>query len=320
MKDGAIIFSGTSNSQLARDICGFLGMPLGRANIQNFSDGEILVEIGENVRGKDVYVIQSTCYPVNDNIMQLLLMIDALKRASAEKITAVIPYFGYARQDRKVKPRVPISAKTVALIIESLGAKRVVTVDLHANQIQGFFEIPVDNLFAQPVLLEYVNKELGEIVRNGNLVVISPDAGGVERARAFAKRLDCGIAIVDKRRDKEIANLSEVMNIIGDVEGKTAILFDDMIDTAGTITQAANAIKEKGATRVLGAGTHAVLSGPAIKRINNSVLEKLIVTDTISPSQESIRCEKLVYLSSAKLIGEAIKEIHTNGSVSELFK
>jgi len=264
------------------------------------------------VRGTDAFVIQSTCPPVNDNIMKLLLIIDALKRASAGRITAVIPYYGYARQDRKVQPRVPISSKLVADLITAAGANRVLAVDLHAGQIQGFFNIPVDHLYASPVLLDYIRG------RNfKDLVIVSPDAGGVERARAFAKRLQCSLAIVDKRR--EVANVSQVMNVIGDVKDRDTLLLDDMIDTAGTTTQAASALKEHGAHRVFAASTHALLSGPAIDRINSSVIEEVIVVNTIPLDSKKEKCSKLTVLSIAPLLAEAIKRIHEESSISSLF-
>jgi ribose-phosphate pyrophosphokinase len=271
-----------------------------------------MVQINENVRGADVFVIQSTCMPVNHNIMELLLMIDALKRASAGRITAVIPYYGYARQDRKVQPRVPISARLVADLLSAVGVNRVLTIDLHAGQIQGFFDIPVDHLYAAPVLSEYVKKRY-----TNDVVIVSPDAGGVERARAFAKRLNVSLAIIDKRRER--ANESKVMNVIGDVREKDAVIFDDMVDTAGTITQGVSALKEKGARRIIAACTHAVLSGPAIERINESDLEEVIVTNTIPVDDKLQRCKKITVLSVAPLLGEAIKRIHEESSVSSLF-
>jgi ribose-phosphate pyrophosphokinase len=271
-----------------------------------------MVHIDENVRGSDVFVVQSTCAPVNDNLMELLLITDALKRASAGRITAVIPYYGYARQDRKAQPRVPISSKLVADIITAAGINRLLTIDLHAGQIQGFFNIPVDHLYAAPIILKYVNDNL-----LGNLVVVSPDAGGAERARAFAKRLDTPLAIVDKRREK--ANVSEVMNVIGNVGGKDTLLLDDMIDTAGTIVQAAKALKDQGANRVFAACTHGVLSGPAIDRVNTSVIDRLIVTNTIPMGEKMTRCDKIIQLSTAPILGEAIRRIHEETSVSSLF-
>jgi len=306
------IFAGNSNLPLAERVCSYLEVPLGRAQVKTFSDGEVSVEIDENVRGADVFVIQSTCPPVNHNLMELLIMIDALKRASAGRINAVIPYYGYARQDRKVAPRQPISAKLVANLITVAGASRVLTMDLHAGQIQGFFDIPVDNLFATPVLLQYIRDHFAN-----DLVIVSPDAGGVERARAFAKRLDASLAIIDKRREK--ANVAKVMHIIGDVRGKTAVLLDDMVDTAGTLTQAAEALVREGARAVYGCCTHPVLSGKAVERIATSPLRELIVTDTIPLKEEAAKCEKIKVLSVAKLFGEAIRRIHLNQSVSALF-
>lgn len=306
------VFSGNSNGGLAREICEYIGIPLGDATVSTFGDGEIRIELNENVRGTDVFIIQSTCAPVNNHLMELLIMMDALKRASARRITAVLPYYGYARQDRKVQPRAPISAKLVADLITTAGANRVLTVDLHAGQIQGFFNIPVDNLFATPVLLDYIRK------RNfKNLVVVSPDAGGVERARAFAKRLKASLAIIDKRR--EGPNVSEIMNIIGEVKGRDTLLLDDIIDTAGTVAQAAAAIKDAGALRVYAGCTHAVLSGPALDRINNSAIEEVIVTNTIPIDGKDERCKKIKVLSVAPLLGEAIKRTHNEKSVSSLF-
>ncbi len=312
MPEGIKLFSGTANKPLAEEIAGYLGIPLGDAAVSAFADGEIQVQINENVRGADVFLLQPTCNPVNHNLMELLLMMDALKRASAKRITVVIPYYGYARQDRKVLPRVPISAKLVADLITTAGADRVLTIDLHVGQIQGFFDIPVDHLYAAPVISDYV----GEKYAN-KTVIVSPDAGGVERARAFAKRLGASLAIIDKRRER--ANISEVMNVIGDVKGKNAILLDDMIDTAGTITKAVSAIKEKGAKRIIAACTHAVLSGPAIERINNSELEEVIVTNTINTANKQKKCKKLTVLSVSPLLGEAIKRINEETSVSSLF-
>lgn len=313
MPQGLKLFTGTSNTELAREVATHLNLDLGDTTVSTFSDGEIMVRLNENARGSDAFVIQSTCTPVNDNIMQLLLIIDALKRASAERITAVIPYYGYARQDRKVQPRVPISAKMVADLITAVGTNRVLTVDLHAGQIQGFFNIPVDNLYAAPVLIDYIKKKYV----SDNLVVVSPDAGGVERARAFAKRLDCTIAIIDKRREK--ANECEVMNVIGDVDNKDTLLIDDMVDTAGTMAQAAKALRQQGAKRVSAACTHAVLSGAAIERLNNSVMEELIVTNTIPLDSKMLLCKKLKVLSMASLLGDAIKRIHEESSISSLF-
>jgi ribose-phosphate pyrophosphokinase len=314
MPEGIKLFTGNAHRALAVDIASYLGIPLGDATVTKFSDGEIMVQINENVRGADVFIIQPTCMPVNRHIMELLLMVDALKRASARRITAVIPYYGYARQDRKVQPRVPISAKLVADIITAAGTNRILTMDLHAAQIQGFFNIPVDNLYAAPVLLDYVEKKYNH---TKNLVIVSPDAGGVERARAFAKKLHSSIAIIDKRR--EMANVSQIMNVIGDVVDKDTIILDDMIDTGGTTVQAAEALKDKGAKRVIAACTHAVLSGNAINLINNSALEEVIVTDTIPLNSKKEGCKKLTVLSIASIIGEAIKRIHEESSISSLF-
>ncbi len=307
------LFTGTAHMELAGEVAAYLGVPLGEAIVSTFSDGEILVRLNENVRGSDVFVLQPTCMPVNHNIMELLLMVDALKRASAGRITAVIPYYGYARQDRKVQPRVPISARMVADLITSVGTTRVLTVDLHAGQIQGFFSIPVDNLYAAPVLLDYITRKYDP----ANLVIVSPDAGGVERARAFAKRLKCSIAIVDKRRER--VNECEVMNVIGDVEGMDTLILDDMADTAGTITQAAAALKEKGARKVSVAVTHAVLSGKAVERINSSVIEEMIVTNTIPLDSKKEQCGKLTVLSIGSLLGEAVKRINEESSISSVF-
>lgn len=312
MANGIKLLTGNANRSLAEKVFEHSGIPLTDNIVSTFSDGEIMVQINDNVRGFDVFVLQSTCHPVNNNIMELLLIIDALKRASARRITAVIPYYGYARQDRKVQPRVPISSKLVADLITAAGANRILTVDLHAAQIQGFFNIPVDHLYAAPVLLDYIKKSSFE-----NPVIVSPDAGGVERARAFAKRLDASLAIVDKRR--EVANVSKVMNVIGNVKGRDAILLDDMIDTAGTITQAAQALKDEGANRVFAACTHAVLSGPAIERISNSVLEEVITTDTIPLEEKCGMCGKLKVLSVSSLLAEAIRRIHEETTISSLF-
>jgi len=307
------IFAGNSNLELAREICNTLSVPLGKANVKTFSDGEIMVEIGENVRGCDVYVIQSTCKPSNNTLMELLVMTDALKRASAASITAVIPYFGYARQDRKVAPRTPITSKLVADLIAVAGVDRVVTMDLHAGQIQGFFNVPVDHLYAAPVILADVMEKFRDLP----LVVVSPDAGGTERARAFAKRLDAGLAIIDKRRSGP--NVSEVMHIIGDVKGQTCLIVDDMIDTAGTLCQAAQALIKQGASRVFASATHPVLSGPALERINDSALEEVVVTNTIGIEDKLEKCPKLRVLSVAGLLAEAIRRIHGAESVSSLF-
>jgi len=306
------IFSGNSNPGLAEKVCRYVGIPLGRAQVKTFSDGETAVEINESVRGLDTFVVQSTCPPVNNNLMELLIMIDALRRASAERINAIVPYYGYARQDRKVAPRQPISAKLVANLITMAGASRVLTMDLHAGQIQGFFDIPVDNLYASPIILDYLRNKFKD-----DLVLISPDAGGVERTRAFAKRLDATLAIIDKRR--ETANVAEVMHIIGTVKGKISVILDDMVDTAGTLTEAAKALKKHGATAIYACCTHPVLSGGAIQKINDSPLEELIVTDTIPINNEGNSCEKIKVLSAAELFGEAIQRIHNNESVSSLF-
>jgi ribose-phosphate pyrophosphokinase len=313
MPEGIKLFTGNSHKGLANEIASYLEIPVGDATVEKFSDGEIMVQINENVRGTDVFVLQPTSMPVNRHLMELLLIVDALKRASARRITAVIPYYGYARQDRKVQPRVPISAKLVADLVTAAGTNRILTMDLHAAQIQGFFNIPVDNLYAAPVLLEYVRKKY----YFENLVIVSPDAGGVERARAFAKKLECSIAIIDKRR--EVANVSQIMNVIGDVSGKDAIILDDMIDTGGTTIQAASALKDKGAKRVVAACTHAVLSDNAVEKVNNSILEELIVTNTIPPDSKKEQCRILTVLSIAPLIGEAIRRIHDESSISSLF-
>jgi ribose-phosphate pyrophosphokinase len=312
MLDKLKVFSGNSNTLLAQEISKELQIPLGKANVKKFSDGEIQVEIEENVRGMDVFVVQSTCTPVNVYLMELLIMMDAMKRASAERVTAVMPYYGYARQDRKVAPRAPITAKLIADLITTAGASRVLTIDLHAGQIQGFFNIPVDHLYSAPVMIEFIKKKFAD-----NLVIVSPDAGGVERARAFGKRLGASLAIIDKRRPEP--NQSSVMNIIGEIQNKTALLLDDMVDTAGTLTQSADALLEAGAKRVAACCTHPVLSGAAIERINKSALQELVVTDTIPLREEAKSCKKIVALSVSKLLGEAIKRIHNNDSVSSLF-
>jgi len=306
------MFAGNSNVDLAKEICLDLAIPLSRANVRTFSDGEVFVEIEENVRGTDVFVLQSTCPPVNHNIMELLIMIDALKRASSRRITAVIPYYGYGRQDRKVAPRVPISAKLVADIITAAGANRVLSMDLHAGQIQGFFNIPFDHLFAAPVLLEYIRKNYQD-----DLVIVSPDAGGVERARAFAKRREVTLAIIDKRR--EGINEAKAMNVIGEIRGKNALILDDMIDTAGTLTQAVEALRQHGAKEVFAACTHPVLSGPAVERIEQSDLSEVVVTNTIPLRDKARTCPKIKVLSVAGLLAEAIKRIHEEKSVSSLF-
>jgi ribose-phosphate pyrophosphokinase len=306
------IFSGNANPVLSREICEHLGMELGRAMIRTFADGEIYLQIQENVRGADVFIIQPTCTPVDSNLMELLLMIDALKRASAERITAVLPYYGYARQDRKDKPRVPISARLVAAVLETAGADRVLTMDLHAAQIQGFFDIPVDHLFSAPVMIEYFKS-----LNVPNMTVVSPDAGGVERARAFAKRLNAPLAIIDKRREE--ANVAEVMNVVGEVAGRHCLLVDDLIDTAGTLVKGAEALMEKGALSVSACATHAVLSGPAVQRIEASCLKEVVVTNSIPLSEEKKNCSRIKSLSIANLLALAIRSIHEETSVSVLF-
>ncbi len=310
---GIKIFAGNSNPPLAAEITQYLNVSLGKATVDTFSDGEIKVEINENVRGADVFVLQSTSSPGNNNLMELLLMLDAFKRASAMRITAVMPYYGYARQDRKVVPRVPISAKLVADLITTAGASRMLTMDLHSGQIQGFFDIPVDNVYATPVLLEHLRKQLD----HKEVTIVSPDAGGVERARAVARRLDASLAIIDKRRvgPNEVAE----MNIIGEVQDQVAILVDDMVDTAGTLTMAAAALKKEGAKKIIACCTHAVLSGPAIKRIEESALEELIVTNTIPLGPQAQGCRKIKTLSVAHLLGEAIRRTHEEESISSLF-
>jgi len=312
MLDKIKVFSGNSNISLATDICSVLNVPLGRATVKSFSDGEVSVEIKENVRGRHIFIVQSTCTPVNHNLMELLIMIDAMKRASSGLITAVLPYYGYARQDRKAAPRAPITAKLVADLITASGATRVLSMDLHAGQIQGFFDIPVDHLYSMPVMLKYIRDTMGD-----DIVVVSPDAGGVERARAYAKRLGASLAIIDKRRTAP--NVAEVMHIIGDVRGKSAVIVDDMVDTAGTLTQAADALIKNGAKKVCASCTHAVLSGPAIKRVEESHLEELVVTDTVPLRDEAKNCKKIKVLSVAELLGEAIRRIHSYDSVSSLF-
>ena len=305
------IFTGNSNIALVQKICEELKTPIGKSVVKNFSDGEINVEIDESVRGMDVFVIQSICSPVNDNLMELLILMDALRRASARRITAVLPYYGYARQDRKVSTRAPISAKLVADLITTAGASRMLTVDLHAGQIQGFFNIPVDHLFALPVVLDYLKK-----IKN-DMVIVSPDAGGVERARAYAKRVNTSLAIIDKRR--ETPNVSQVMNIIGDVGGMIAVLVDDMVDTAGTLARAAYALSEKGAKAVYACCTHPVLSGQAVDVLMKSPIEEMIVTDTIPLGEGAKACPKIKVLSISSLLAEAIRRIYKDESVSDLF-
>lgn len=308
-----IVFSGNATPTLAQSVVGHLHIPLGKADVTCFSDGEVAVEINDNVRGSDVFILQSTCAPTNDNLMELIVMADALRRASAGRITAVIPYFGYSRQDRRVRSaRVPISAKVVADMITTVGIDRVLTVDLHADQIQGFFDIPVDNVYGSPILLADIEKQKYE-----NLMVVSPDVGGVVRARAVAKQLDSDLAIIDKRRPK--ANESRVMHIIGDVEGRTCVLVDDMVDTAGTLCKAAEALKEHGALKVVAYCTHPVLSGPAIDNINNSHLDELVVTDTIPLSEAGRNCAKIRQLSLAPMLAEAVRRINNEESLSAMF-
>jgi ribose-phosphate pyrophosphokinase len=310
---GPLLFAGNSNPELAQGIARALDRSLGTLQLRSFSDGEIFAEIQENVRGRDCFIIQSTCQPVNNNLMELLIMADAFRRASARRITAVIPYYGYARQDRKSAPRTPITAKLVANLVTASGVNRALTLDLHAGQIQGFFDIPLDNLFAMPVMLDY----LRPICAAGDAVIVAPDTGGAERARAYAKRLDTALAVIDKRRTGP--NVAEVMHLIGDVQGKTAIMIDDMVDTAGTLTKGVEALVEHGAKRVFACATHGVLSGPAIKRINESPIDQLIVTNSIPLSEEGKASAKIKVLSVAELLGEAIRRISEEASVSSLF-
>jgi ribose-phosphate pyrophosphokinase len=307
------IFSGNANRELTAAICKYVETPLGRAEVTRFADGEIYVEINENVRGVNCFVVQPTCAPANDNLMELLVMIDALKRASAGSIIACIPYFGYARQDRKTKPRTPISARLVADLLTAAGVDRVCSIDLHAGQIQGFFNIPVDHLYGLPVLMDELRPRFG----SGDAVIVSPDAGGVERARAYSKRLGTSLAIIDKRRPAP--NVSEVVNIIGDVKGRDAIIVDDMVDTAGTLCAAAQAVKDQGARAVYACVSHGVLSPPALDRIMASPLEEMIITDTIAVRPEVRACPKIKVLSVARLLGEAVKRIHHGDSISSLF-
>ena len=311
--ENLMVFSGNANPKLALSVVQHLNMPLGRAQVSRFSDGEVMVEINENVRGRDVFVLQSTCVPTNDNLMELMIMVDALKRASAGRITAAIPYFGYARQDRRPRSaRVAISAKVVANMLQAVGVHRVLTMDLHADQIQGFFDIPVDNIYSLPILLEDIHKQ-----NYVNPMVVSPDHGGVVRARSLAKRLECGLAIIDKRRPK--ANVSEVMNIIGEVEGRTCIIMDDMVDTAGTLCKAATALKKEGASKVVAYCTHPVLSGGAVERVNRSDLDALVVTDTIPLRDDASASPRIRQLSVAELMAETIRRISNDDSVSSLF-
>ena len=306
------LFAGSAHPQLSKEIAEMLGLPLGQARLRRFPDSEVSFQIDENIRGADVFIVQPTSNPVDQHLMELMVMIDAFRRSSASRITAVVPYYGYARQDRKDKPRVPISAKLVANLLSAAGTNRVLTMDLHKAQIQGFFDIPVDHLFAAPVILDYCSR-----LNYPNLTIVSPDAGGAERARAYAKRLDGELAIVDKRRSED--GTAEVMNVIGDVKGRTCILQDDIIDTAGTIQKAAQALKDAGAERVLACAVHGVLSGPAIDRIEKSPLDQLIVTNTIPLGEAARRCKKIVVLSVARLLGQAIRNIHEETSVSSLF-
>ena len=306
------LFAGSAHPQLSKEIAEMLGLPLGQARLRRFPDSEVSFQIDENIRGADIFIVQPTSNPVDQHLMELMVMIDAFRRSSASRITAVVPYYGYARQDRKDKPRVPISAKLVANLLSAAGTNRVLTMDLHKAQIQGFFDIPVDHLFAAPVIIDYCSR-----LNYPNLTIVSPDAGGAERARAYAKRLDAELAIVDKRRTED--GTAEVMNVVGDVEGRTCILQDDIIDTAGTIQKAAQALKDAGAERVLACAVHGVLSGPAIERIEKSPLDQLIVTNTIPLSEAGKRCKKIVVLSVARLLGQAIRNIHEETSVSSLF-
>ena len=306
------IFSGNAHPELAQSLCRHLGQPLGDAKVERFADGEVYVEINQNVRGVNCFVVQPTCTPVNDNLMELLVMTDALKRSSANPIVAVIPYFGYARQDRKTRPRTPISARLAADLLTAAGVHRVLAMDLHAGQIQGFFNIPVDHIYAMPVMMEYLKTKFGS-----DTVIVSPDAGGVERARAFSKRLDASLAIIDKRRPAP--NVAELVNIIGDVKGRDAIIIDDMVDTAGTLCAAAKGLTEKGARAVYACISHGLLSGPAIERIHASTIKELIITDSIPPRPEVKASPKVRVLSVAPLLGEAVKRIHMGDSLSSLF-
>lgn len=314
MSKNLMLFTGNANPELAANVAGQLGEKIGQAEVKKFSDGEVSVEIQENVRGKDVFVIQSTCAPTNDNFVELLVLVDALRRASAQRITAVVPYFGYARQDRRVRSaRVPITAKVVADCMVRVGVDRVLTVDLHAEQIQGFFDCPVDNVYGSPVLIGDIEKQ-----RYPDLIIVSPDIGGVVRARAVAKQLDTDLAIIDKRRPQ--ANVAEVMNLIGDVDGKTCVLVDDIVDTAGTLCTAAAALKTEGASRVISYCTHPVLSGPAIERLNSSELDELVVTDTIPLSAEARTCTKIRTLSMSRILAESIRRVSNEESISAMFR
>jgi ribose-phosphate pyrophosphokinase len=308
-----MVFTGNANPKLAADVVRRLGISLGAATVSRFSDGEVNIELLENVRGKDVFILQPTCAPTNENLMELLVLVDALKRASAHRITAAIPYFGYARQDRRPRSaRVPITAKVVANMLQAAGVQRVLTMDLHADQIQGFFDIPVDNIYASPALLPDLDRQ-----RHDSLLVVSPDVGGVVRARAFAKRLECDLAIIDKRRPK--ANVSEVMHIIGEVEGRSCVIMDDIVDTAGTLCKAADALKQRGAKKVLAYCTHAVLSGPAVERLEASALDELVVTDTIPLSAQAQRSQRIRQVSVASLLADTMLRINNEESVSSLF-
>jgi len=312
MQSNICVLTGNSNRGLAESICGILGIELGHGEVKRFSDGETSVDINESIRGKDIFIVQSTCSPVNEHLMELLVMVDATRRASAKRITAVMPYFGYARQDRKASPRAPITAKLIANLLTVAGADRVLTMDLHAGQIQGFFDIPVDNLYAKPVMLDYIRDKF-----INHLCIVSPDAGGVERARAYAKPLKAELAIIDKKRER--ANESNVMHIIGDVKGKVCLIVDDIVDTAGTLANGALALMDAGATRIVACCSHAVLSGPAISRVMNSPIEEIVVTDTVPLNADARQCRKITVLSVAPLLAEAIKRIYTESSVSELF-
>jgi len=312
MKTELKIFSGNGNPALARAICEYLRVPLGRWKLTQFSDGEVYCQILENVRGTDAFLIQPTCPPVNENLMELLIAVDALKRSSADRITAVLPYYGYARQDRKDKPRVPISAKLVADLLQAAGIHRILTMDLHAPAIQGFFDVPVDHLFATPVILEWIEEQ-----RFKNLMIVSPDAGGVERARFYAKRMSAELAIIDKRREE--ANVAQTMNVIGEVEGRTCVIVDDLVDTAGTLVGSVNALKERGAVAVMACFSHGLLTGPAMERLDSVDLDSVVVTNTVPLSEEKARHPKITVLRVANLLGEAIARIHSNSSVSSLF-
>ena len=313
MQNGQLkLFSGTAHSALAKEIATYLGVPMGRASLRRFSDTEVSFQIDENIRGTDVFILQPTCTPVDPNLVELCVMIDAFRRSSAARITAVMPYYGYARQDRKDKPRVPISAKLVANLVSAAGANRILTMDLHKAQIQAFFDIPVDHLFAAPVFIDYLTAR-----KEPEVTIVSPDAGGVERARAYAKRLGADLAIIDKRRSAD--GSAEVMHVVGEVEGRVCIIQDDIVDTAGTMTQAASALRANGAARVMACAVHGVLSGPAYERIHESELEKLVVTNTIPPKPEFAASDRIEILSVAPLLGKAIQSIHQETSVSSLF-